>query len=55
MANRLVEMWRWQGTIDRRTYAVAGGSAFILKYLLDKFVAFAVFDRSGWWCFFLFR
>ncbi len=45
MANRLVEMWRWQGTIDRRTYAVAGGSAFILKYLLDKFVAFAVFDR----------
>src|SRR5437762_13841729 len=38
-------MWRWQGTIDRRTYAVAGGSAFFLKYLLDKFVAFAVFDR----------
>src|SRR5207244_12156045 len=38
-------MWRWQGAIDRRTYAVAGGSAFILKYFLDKFVAFAVFDR----------
>ena len=45
MASRVVEMWRWQGAIDRRTYAVAGGSAFILKYLLDKFVAFAVFDR----------
>src|SRR5256884_1939792 len=39
-------MWRWQGTIDRRTYAVAGCSAFVLKYFLDKFVAFAVFGRS---------
>ena len=46
MANRFVEMWRWRGTIDRRTYAVAGCSAFILKYFLDKFVAFAVFGRS---------
>ena len=46
VANRFVEMWRWRGTIDRRTYAVAGCSAFILKYLLDKFVAFAVFGRS---------
>jgi uncharacterized membrane protein YhaH (DUF805 family) len=39
-------MWRWQGTIDRKTYAVAGCSAFVLKYFLDKFVAFAVFGRS---------
>src|SRR5437660_10871834 len=39
-------MWRWHGTIDRKTYAVAGCSAFVLKYFLDKFVAFAVFDRS---------
>ncbi len=46
MANRFVEMWRWQGTIDRKTYAVAGCSAFVLKYFLDKFVAFAVFGRS---------
>jgi len=46
VANRFVEMWRWRGTIDRRTYAVAGCGAFILKYFLDKFVAFAVFGRS---------
>ena len=46
MANRFVEMWRWQGTIDRKTYAVAGCSAFVLKYFLDKFVAFRVFGRS---------
>ena len=45
MANRFVEMWRRQGTIDRKTYAVAGCSAFILKYFLDKFVAFAVFGQ----------
>ena len=46
MANRFVQMWRWQGAIDAKTYAIAGCSAFILKYFLDKFVAFAVFGRS---------
>jgi uncharacterized membrane protein YhaH (DUF805 family) len=45
VANRFVEMWRWQGTIDRKSYAVAGGSLFVLKYFIDKFVAFAVFGR----------
>ena len=45
MANRFLEMWRWQGTIDRKSYAVAGCTAFVLKYFLDKFVAFAVFGR----------
>jgi hypothetical protein len=47
VANRFVEMWRWQGTIDRKSYAVAGGSLFVLKYFLDKFVAFAVFEAQG--------
>jgi uncharacterized membrane protein YhaH (DUF805 family) len=46
MASRFVDMWRWQGTIDRKSYAIAGCSAFVLKYFLDKFVAFAVFGRS---------
>jgi len=45
MANRFVDLWRWQGTIDRKSYAVVGCSLFILKYFLDKFVAFAVFGR----------
>jgi len=44
--NRFVEMWRWQGTIDGKTYAVAGCTVFLLKYFLDKFVALAVFGRS---------
>ncbi len=46
MTNRFVEMWRWQGAIDRKSYAIAGCSAFALKYFLDKFVAFAVFGRQ---------
>jgi uncharacterized membrane protein YhaH (DUF805 family) len=46
MANRFVEIWRWQGTIDRKSYAIAGCSAFVLKYFLDKSVAFAAFGRS---------
>ncbi len=46
MANRFVELWRWQGTIDRKSYAIAGCAAFVLKYFLDKFVAFAVFGRQ---------
>jgi uncharacterized membrane protein YhaH (DUF805 family) len=46
MANRFVDMWRWQGTIDRNSYAIAGCSAFVLKYFLDKFVAFAMFGRQ---------
>jgi uncharacterized membrane protein YhaH (DUF805 family) len=45
MANRFVEMWRWQGTIDRKSYAIAGCTAFVLKYFLDKVVAGLVFER----------
>jgi uncharacterized membrane protein YhaH (DUF805 family) len=46
VANRFVELWRWQGTIGRKSYAVAGCSLFALKFFLDKFVAFAWFGRS---------
>src|SRR6266478_6228494 len=46
MASRFVEMWRWQGKIDRKSYAIAGCSTFLLKFFLDKFVAFAWFGRS---------
>jgi len=44
--NRFVEMWRWQGTIDRKSYAMAGCTAFVLKYFLDKMVAALVFERT---------
>jgi hypothetical protein len=37
---RIADLWRWQGTIDPKSYAIAGCTAFVLKYFLDKFVAF---------------
>jgi uncharacterized membrane protein YhaH (DUF805 family) len=46
MANQFVDMWRWQGTINRKSYAIVGCSAFVLKYFLDKFVALAFFGRQ---------
>ena len=46
MLSRFVEMWRWQGTIDRKSYASVGCAALVVKFFLDKFVAFAVFGRS---------
>jgi len=46
VANRFVDLWRWQGTIDRKSYAIAGCSAFVLKYFLDKVVAGLVFERT---------
>jgi len=46
MASRFVEMWRWQGKIDRNLMRLRGCSAFVLKYFLDKIVAFAVFGRQ---------
>jgi uncharacterized membrane protein YhaH (DUF805 family) len=45
VANRFVDLWRWQGKIDRSSYAAAGCTAFVLKYLLDRFVAITVFGR----------
>jgi hypothetical protein len=30
----LVDLWRWNGRVDRRTYAIVG-SGFVVKHLLD--------------------
>jgi uncharacterized membrane protein YhaH (DUF805 family) len=46
MAMRFAEMWRWQGTEGRGTYATVGVSALALKYLLDRWVAGAFFHRE---------
>jgi len=43
---RFVQLWRWQGTIDRKQYATVGCAALALKYFLDKIVAGAVFHRA---------
>lgn len=46
MAMRFAEMWKWQGTVGRRTYAAVGVSALAFKFLLDRWVAGAVFHRE---------
>ena len=45
MLERFVRLWNWQGTIDGKTYAIAGCTAFALKFFLDKFVALVFFHR----------
>src|SRR5258708_4374484 len=42
-------MWRGEGAVEAKTYAISGCSAFVLEYFLDKYLAFAVFGRSWFW------
>jgi uncharacterized membrane protein YhaH (DUF805 family) len=46
VASNFVGLWRWEGRIGRGTYAIAGITAFVVKFLLDKFVASAFFARD---------
>jgi uncharacterized membrane protein YhaH (DUF805 family) len=32
---RFIDLWRWRGRIDRKTYAVVGVVGFVMKHLLD--------------------
>jgi len=45
MHSRLLDLVRWDGTIDRGPYALLGGLLFVLKHNLDRFVASFVFRR----------
>src|SRR5262245_37015098 len=40
------DLWRWGGTVGRRTYLLAGVSLFLLKFGLDCLVATQVFGRE---------
>lgn len=46
MMPRFNELWRWQNTIDRKTYAITGIAALVIKYLLDRGVAATFFQRA---------
>lgn len=37
---------RWDGTVDRGTYAFVGAIGFALKHNIDRFVAYEFFGRS---------
>jgi hypothetical protein len=45
MKLKFAELWRTDGTIDRRTYAIAGLVGFAIKYNLDRLIAKDGFNR----------
>jgi uncharacterized membrane protein YhaH (DUF805 family) len=52
---RFSELWRWQGRIDRGTYAGVGIGALVLKFVVDWLVAGGVFHRAWMpWSYWLF-
>ena len=42
---QFLELWRWQGTIERGPYALIGVVGFALKHSLDRLIATWWFDR----------
>ncbi len=47
---RFADLWRWDGTVDRKTYALTGLIGVAAKHNLDRIVAQAVFHRPwGFW------
>jgi hypothetical protein len=45
MKIKFADLWRWDGTVDRGTYALVGLVAFALKHNLDRLVATYGFHR----------
>lgn len=35
---RLADLWRWDGKVDRKTYAIVGLVGFAIKHNLDRFI-----------------
>jgi hypothetical protein len=46
MLNLLRRLWRLEGTIDRRTYAIGGVVALAVKFAIELLVARFAFDRD---------
>lgn len=46
---RVSDLWRWDGTITRASYASWGGGLVAVKYCVDTFVAGAIFHRPWSW------
>jgi hypothetical protein len=45
MKIKLSDLWRWDGTVDRGTYALIGVLGFAIKHNVDRLVATLIFDR----------
>lgn len=46
MGNKVSDLWRWGGEIDRGPYAIIGVVGFALKHNLDRYVASTFFHRG---------
>src|SRR5687767_12418298 len=42
---RFSDLWKWQGEVDRGTYAFVGIALFAIKHNIDRIVATAIFGR----------
>ena len=52
MAFRFVDLWRWDGRVDQKTYAIVGVTGFAIKHVVDHFVAagfFHVYSFFNYW------
>jgi uncharacterized membrane protein YhaH (DUF805 family) len=45
--NPIADIWRWDGTVDRKTYAIVGVLGFAIKNNLDRYVARYFLPRSS--------
>ncbi|MBV9888754.1 MAG: DUF805 domain-containing protein [Acidobacteria bacterium] len=45
---RFTDLWRWRGRVDRKTYAVVGFVAFVIKHVIDwRITLYLLHDHSG--------
>jgi uncharacterized membrane protein YhaH (DUF805 family) len=47
MALRFVDLWRWDGRLSRKTYAIVGVAGFAIKHVVDHFIAGGFFHVYG--------
>src|ERR1700747_3529543 len=47
MANRFVDLWRWDGRVGRGKYAAVGILGVLLKHSLDRLIAASFLDYQN--------
>ena len=47
MALRFADLWRWDGRVGRKMYAIVGAAGFAIKHFFDHFIAGGFFHVYG--------
>jgi len=47
MALRFVDLWRWDGRVGRKSYAIVGAAGCAIKRFVDHFIAAEFFHVYG--------